>query len=485
MLTGQSIRPFALLLVLLLKAALPLRAQVELAGESILFTTKEQVPHGDTTGIYTVADFEIEGNKRTREMIILRELPFQQGERYSLSDLMARCQQARSRLLNTGLFLDVVVGVERTEGEEAIVLVSVKERWYFIPMPVLDVVGKTYQQWIQEGMSPDYLRYGVNIRHKNLTGLNDRLSINLLNGYQKELGIIYEGLPLDYRLRWTLNLAFQMGQQRDVVYATEFNKPKAVHADNQFLYSYTRLQASVSYRPAIKTHHDFGIAWNDESFRDTLGKLNRDFFSNLSRAQYAELFYQMSYQDLDFVPYPTRGREGEVLLQKKGLDGGPINLWQLRARGSWYQPLSERAFVNLRATGLVKLPFHQPYRMRGFTAGDDVFLQGYEPYTIDGVAGGFLKASINRRIIDRKVGIRWKRFPQLANIPVKAYAKAFANAGYIYNDNPGTNFLNNRLLSSAGVGLDIVLFYDFTFRIEWTLNANGQNGLYLHDRNRW
>ena len=485
MLTGKSIRTLSFLLALLLMAASSASAQLALAGESILFSTQERVPRADTTGIYTVADFQLEGNKRTREMIILRELPFQLGEHYSLADLMARCQEARPRLLNTGLFLDVVVGVERTEGEEAIVLVSVKERWYFIPMPVLDVVGKTYQQWFQEGMPAGYLRYGVTIRHKNLTGLNDRLSVNLLNGYQKELGITYEGLPLDPRLRWTANLSFQMGQQRDVVYSTEYNKQKSLHADNQFLYSYTRLQASLSYRPAIKTRHNFGVAWNDESFRDTVGKSNDNFFHNLSRAQYAELFYQVNYQDLDYAPYPTRGLEGELLLQKKGLDGGPIDLWQLRARASWYRPLTERSFVNLRATGLVKLPFEQPYRLQTFAGGSDVFLQGYEPYTIDGVAGGFLKASVNRRIIDRKVGIRWKRFPQLANIPVKAYAKAFANAGYIYNENPGTNFLNNQLLHSAGIGLDIVLFYDFTFRIEWTLNGNGQNGLYLHDRNRW
>ncbi|TCZ72748.1 BamA/TamA family outer membrane protein [Flaviaesturariibacter aridisoli] len=485
MLTGKSIRTFSILLALLLTAALPASAQLALAGESILFSTKEQVPHADTTGIYTVADFELEGNKHTREVIILRELPIQQGERYTLADLMARCQEARTRLLNTGLFLDVVVGVERTEGAEAVVLVSVKERWYFIPMPVLDVVGKSYQQWFQEGMPAGYLRYGVNIKHKNLTGLNDRLSINLLNGYQKELSIVYEGLPLDYQLRWTANLAFQMGQQRDVVYTTEYNKQKALHGDNGFLYSYTRLQASVSYRPAIKTRHNFGIAWNDESFRDTVGKSNSNFFHNLARAQYAELSYQMTYQDLDYAPYPTRGLEGELLLQKRGLDGGPINLWQMRARASWYRPLTEKSFVNFRATGLIKLPFHQPYRLQTFAGGGDVFMQGYEPYTIDGVAGGFVKASIHRRIVDRKVGIRWKRFPQLANIPIKAYVKAFANAGYIYNEDPGTNFLNNQLLHSAGIGLDLVLFYDFTFRIECTFNGNGQNGLYLHDRNRW
>ncbi|RYY41576.1 MAG: hypothetical protein EOO08_00120 [Chitinophagaceae bacterium] len=485
MLTVKTKYTRTLILAFLLVAGARASAQIAQAGEVLLFSTKESVPRADTNGIYTVSDFEIRGNKHTRDMILLRELPFEQGEQYTLADLMERCQDARSRLLNTGLFLDVVVGVERGEGDEAIIQVNVKERWYFVPMPVLDVVGKTYQQWLREGMPTSYLRYGVNVKHKNLTGLNDKLSVNLLNGYQKELSLVYEGLPLDYRLRWTASLAFQMGQQRDVQYATEYNKPKALHADNQFLYSYTRLSASVSYRPAIKTRHSFSFTWNDESFRDTVGKANTSFFYNLSRAQYAEVSYQMSYQDVDFAPYPSKGLEGELLLSKKGLDAGPINQWLLRARASWYQPITEKTFLNLRATGMVKAPFRQPYRQQGFIAGSDMFLQGYEPYNIDGVAGGFAKASIHRRIVDRKVGIRWKRFPQLANIPVKIYAKAFVNGGYIYNEDPGTSFLNNRLLYSGGVGLDLVLFYDFTFRIECSLNANGQNGLYLHDRNRW
>ncbi|RYD91463.1 MAG: hypothetical protein EOP50_14245 [Sphingobacteriales bacterium] len=275
MLTGNSTYTRSLVLVLLLLAGIRSQAQLAQAGESLLFSTQEQSRHGDTAAVYTIADFIIEGNKHTRELIILRELPMEQGARYSLADLMERCRQAHSRLLNTGLFQEVIVGVEHTEGDEAVVLVSVKERWYFIPKPELDVVGKSYQQWFQEGMPMGYLRYGVKIKHKNLTGLNDRLSINLLNGYQKELSLVYEGLPLDAQLRWTANMAFMMGQQRDIAYKTDYNKTLGLHGDNGFLYKYTRAQASVSFRPAIKTRHNFGIAWIDESFSDTIGKANK------------------------------------------------------------------------------------------------------------------------------------------------------------------------------------------------------------------
>jgi hypothetical protein len=123
--------------------------------------------------------------------------------------------------------------------------------------------------------------------------------------------------------------------------------------------------------------------------------------------------------------------------------------------------------------------------MQQFVGHNEMFLQGYEAYTIDGVAGGFAKASIHRRILDRRFGVKIKKLPQLASVPVKIYVKGFANAGYIYNEQRGNNYLNNTLLRSAGVGLDIVLFYDFTFHFEWSLNGIGRNGLYLSERNRW
>ena len=56
----------------------------------------------------------------------------------------------------------------------------------------------------------------------------------------------------------------------------------------------------------------------------------------------------------------------------------------------------------------------------------------------------------------------------------------FGNSGYIYNPQPGDNFLSNRMLYSGGLGIDILTSYDFTLKLEWTFNQLGQNGLFLH-----
>jgi hypothetical protein len=58
----------------------------------------------------------------------------------------------------------------------------------------------------------------------------------------------------------------------------------------------------------------------------------------------------------------------------------------------------------------------------------------------------------------------------------------YGNTGYVYNPEPGYNYLNNRLLYSGGVGLDIVLFNDFVIKLEYSANQFREKGLYLHKR---
>ena len=95
-------------------------------------------------------------------------------------------------------------------------------------------------------------------------------------------------------------------------------------------------------------------------------------------------------------------------------------------------------------------------------------------------AGGYTKATLAHRLFSTNIGIPSERFRRLNHIPFKAYAKIFGNAGYVYNPQPGDNMLANRMLYSVGVGVDIITFYDFIIKLEWSFNQIGQNGLNLH-----
>ena len=112
---------------------------------------------------------------------------------------------------------------------------------------------------------------------------------------------------------------------------------------------------------------------------------------------------------------------------------------------------------------------------------NDAFMQGYEYYVIDGVAGGFLKTTFTRELFGMNVKKPFAKKAQAdCSIPFRFFGKIYGNAGYVYNPQPGENSLSNQMLYSGGIGLDILTAYDFTIKLEWTFNQLGQNGLFLH-----
>ncbi|MGZ8561908.1 MAG: POTRA domain-containing protein, partial [Flavisolibacter sp.] len=360
--------------------------------------------------------------------------------------------------------------------------VEVEEKWYLWPKPFLRTVDKTFHEW-WSGQDRDMNRinYGMRLLHNNFTGRNDKLKLNVMNGYTKQLSIQYYGLFLDNELKWSVNGGVAIGKNREVNYRTERNRLVPIKDRDRYLRSYFNWFGEISFRPAIKTRHTFGIGYSMENFADTVFKLNPEFSSRKSYG-YPELFYRMTYFDVDFIPYPTRGFIAEIILRKKGFND-PMHLWQLNAKGSKTWTTGRNMFFNASAVGMLKLPFKQPYVTNQFIGYEGQYLQGYELYVIDGVAGGYAKATLTRQILNTQIRINSKKIQRLNTIPLRVFAKTFVNAGYVYNDHEGPNQFNNRLLYSGGIGLDIIVFTDFVIKLDWSFNRLGENGLYLHKRN--
>ena len=449
-----------------------------------VYSTDEEQEVKDTTRLFVIHDITITGNNRTRPATILRELPFQTGEEYPLGTIVQHFKKARKQLMNTGLFRDLTVSLKNMEGQQVHVNVEVMEKWYVWPKAFIKPVDKSFGEWWSEkDRNMDRINYGVRLAHNNITGRNDKLRINFMNGYTQQISLQYYGLWLDPLMKWSANAGVSYGRNKEVNYMTLENKQVSVKSNNDFLHSFTGGFLHLNYRPAIKTFHTFGFGYSYESIADTIFKLNPTYSADAHTVQYPELFYKLAYFDVDLIAYPTKGFWGDVSLKKKGLGiSSSVNLWELNARASQTWPINKNYFFNMKGVGMVKLPFSQPYTGRQFIGYEGRFLQGYEYFVIDGVAGGYAKANLSRLVFKDNISIRSHRFRFLNNIPIKAYAKTFANAGYIYNTVRGEDRLTNTLIYSAGIGLDLVTFNDFVIKIEWSFNRLGQNGLYLHQR---
>ncbi len=433
-------------------------------------------------GLYTIGEISITGNEKTKTTVILRELPIHAGESFSLHELLIRMEESRRLLLNTSLFHDATVAVREFRDNEVNLTIQVKERWYLFPVPVLKPVDRNLNQWLVEKKADlSRINYGVKLMYNNATGRNDKLRLWLINGYTRQLSFSYDRMYVDKKLKWGSNAGFSWGKNRELNYNTINDKQVFLKDDGNYVRNYINGYFGLTYRPAIRTRHQFGISFSSEEVSDTIVFLNPAYFKQgRNRIGYPGLYYTMDYTDLNYIPYPTRGTAAKISISKNGLNRA-INLWQLQAKGMVYHPLGPRSFLQLIGFAGLKLPFRQPYFNRRFLGYGDLFLQGYEYYVIDGVAGGFFKTTLTRELTHFRLRApRVNKAGSGEQIPVRIYGKIYGNTGYVYNPQPGENALSNKWLFTGGIGLDIVTVYDLTIRLEWSFNQLGQNGLFLH-----
>ncbi len=429
---------------------------------------------------FRVRDIVIVGNKRTRREIILREIPFKSGETFLLQELVRRFEDARRQLMNTALFHTVVVALKSFDGYDIDILVQVRERWYIFPVPYFKPVDRNLNQWlVEQKASLSRVNYGAKLLYNNATGRNDKLRIWAFNGYTKQLSFSYDRLYIDKRMKWGMNVGFATGQNKEMSYNTVNNK-QVFLKDDEYVRNFLSVSTEATYRNAIKTRHRFGIAYTREVISDTILKLNPGYFSS-SRKQidFPELYYNMTYYDLDYIPYPTKGYAAEVGISKKGFNSS-MNVFQLSAKGVANWTTGKRSFFTLGIGGLIKLPFKQPFYNQRLLGYGGFSLQGYEYYVVDGVAAGYLKTTFSRRLLKFNIKVPGGKKREAMRIPITFYGKVFGNTGYVHNPQPGNNFLTNKMLYSGGFGIDIFTLYDVTLKFEWSFNQLGQNGIFLH-----
>ena len=71
-----------------------------------------------------------------------------------------------------------------------IVLVSVVERWYIYPVPILEIAQTNFNTW-WETKEFRWLNYGLYLSHNNFRGRNENLKVTIRFGYTKKFSASY------------------------------------------------------------------------------------------------------------------------------------------------------------------------------------------------------------------------------------------------------------------------------------------------------
>jgi len=431
----------------------------------------------------TIRNVVITGNKITRPYIIAREVPVKEGSQYSISNILKSITQAKKNLINSGLFLDVTVDFDRWVGDSLDIVVDVKERWYYFPVPYFKPVDRNFNVWIKDyNASLSRVNYGLKFIANNVSGRNDKLNIWLLTGYSRQIVLNYNAPNFDRSLKNGIVLDFLFAQNKEINYDTENNKQLFYKNDKEFVTDYLRFGVGYSYRTGYIKRHSVRLTYNIMRINDSVLHRNPEYFGNGSkRAAFPELVYQYQDFDLNYIPYPTKGFMWEAGFKKRGFSK-VMNLWEFSGRAGAYWELTPKYFLSSQVFGNLKLPLYQPFYNRNLLGYGNLFLRGLENYVVDGTASFVAKNTFSREIwkLDLKTGLKSRSY---GVIPFRFYAKVYGDLGYAYSKRaPGINLLNNKPLYSGGAGLDIVSIYDAVISVEYSFNQLGQKGLFLEGR---
>jgi outer membrane protein assembly factor BamA len=427
----------------------------------------------------------ITGNKKTKDYIIKREMNIKPGDSIAIPYLSKRLEEMRQYIYNTTLFVTVKVEPILLNAFECDIIVSVKERFYILPIPIFQLADRSFDEWLGKyNGNLNRVNYGVNFAHYNLTGRKDQLRLYLINGYTRNISASYNAPYSNAKLTEGFYVDAGFSQSKEIPYKTNYDNSLAYFKTGGFVRDYWYLDAGYTIRKAIKTTQIISAGYSHIQVSDSVisNNYNTEYFNSNSPIQsFVDLAYTIQYSDVDNILYPLEGVSGHASLQKRGFGfTGGLNMISLEAEYDKFNALGKQWFTSFQFSGKVKLPFKQPFVNQRALGDNNMFLRGLDYYTIDGVAFGTAKFNLKKEIFSFNIPTFIKSKPY-NNIPIKIYAKAFTDFGYVYSIE-NLSRLNNKLLSTAGFGLDILTLYDFHIRLDYSLNQLGQKRLAVNNR---
>lgn len=425
------------------------------------------------------------GYERTRKSIITRELSIEENGIYDFAELTATLELDKQKIFNTQLFTSVdVTLLESTPGIGS-VLVKVEERWYFFPSPIFQLADRNFNDWwFNRDRDLSRVNYGGRVDQYNLRGVNDRMRVLAQFGFIRVFQAAYSIPYIDKSQRHGFTGSITYNESKNVGYMTDDHLPTFLRSE-KLLLSRFRTALQYSYRNSFYNFHYFSVSYEKTQVDDTIRQLNPNFFGNdLINQQFVTLRYQFLRDRRDYRNYPLNGYYISYVAEKMGLTGeSDLNLWNSRVQYAKFWDLGKGFYFASNLTGLISGPASQPYANIQSLGYGRNYVRGFELDVVEGPRYVLSKNTFKKQLFKTTKDIsKFMLIPQFQKLPLALYAKVFFDAGYVQNYR---NYeLNTRLSSEPlygiGAGLDLVSFYDFVVRTEYSYNSQGDFHLFLN-----
>ena len=433
-----------------------------------------------------INDILIEGNHKTKDRIILRELDVNVGDTIFLPKADTILSRNKNKIFNTNLFVNVDLALIRESVDEALLHIKLDERWYIFPGPIFELSDRNFNEWWNTyGADLSRTNYGMRVVVENFRGRKEKLDLLAQFGFTQKFGILYEIPYFDRQQKHGLIFDISYSQNKSVAYRT--NDHQLSFVESPELIS-EKLEAGISLtkRNAFYGFHRFELKYFNNSVSDTIVQLNPLYFLNGSnRQQYFRFSYSFTYDKRDIAAYPLRGSLLILNFRRSGLgffDG--LNSTFISGAYGKYHNLGKKFF--LENTFKVQMSFqpNQPYfNAKALGYGDDV-LRGYELYVIDGQGFFTNKNTLRYQLFKFQKKLGFIPIQQFRKLPLAGYLTAYLDTGYTRDKyfTEGNQRFANKFLYGGGIGIDIVTFYDLVLKMNYSINRDGESGFFLNFR---
>jgi outer membrane protein assembly factor BamA len=434
---------------------------------------------------FQVTSVQLEGNKKTRPRIIMRELTFSEGDSLTLPELARRCLRTQQNLMNTSLFVyDTVSYVPDTAASRVTVKIKVQERWYLWPGLIFEIQDRNFNSWWQ---TRDLFRinYGVSLTVYNLFGLNQTLTMIFRRGYTEQYGASYRIPFINKKQTLGLVASFNYFRNNEIWYRTHDDVLQFHRDYKQYVRRDQEAKLGLVHRHKLYVRQTLELFVKRSEVTDTVEKLNNNYYAQGQTAiDYFSAQYRVQYDYRDYKPYPTKGFLIDGVIIKDGfglLKNETANNLSLYASGKVYFKLFSRTYM-MNAVKWRYMPLYTPMYYFNRALGYGELVRGYEYYVVDGQNFVLFKSNLRFQVIKpRVIRMPVKGLKKFNNITYALYVGPFADAGYV-QDNffYQNNLLSNEWLLGSGIGIDLIAYYDLVFRVEFSVNRWQQPGIYLH-----
>lgn len=435
---------------------------------------------------YLVNQISFQGNYRTQDSRIMREMSIRVGDSLTMIEITDRLRRSKEKIINTGLFTDVTTNLyfDEENFRNVRVFITVKEGLYFVPIPIIELADRNFNVWWTEHKrSFKYVNWGLYLKLRNMTGNADGISLLGQWGYDQKFILHYESPYFDANRKWRFELDLYNASNKELIVNTDLGKPIYLRNDDEFQLSRYEYEMSFLYRPLLNSFYMVTFGYHQNSISEAVFDANPGFLNHSTKQRFSKIKMEYSYENRNNKYLATDGWYFRSALIKNGLmKSDDLKSTEFEGDFFYHQKLNTywtwSNSLQLRLRFWDKpFPYFNMYRL----GGEKEYIRGYEYYHIEGNNLGILKTGVTRKIFDRSLA--WGNvmpFKNYRDMDTKLFLSFNVDYGYIKENRFKTSPFVNKNIFGGGIGLNLLIYHQFSCSFEFSMNQRKETGLFFH-----